>query len=230
MQDRRAWLEQQARRMVVASSSFAAAAAAAGGGAAGLGFPAAADAASQARVKAQPGLEYLEPIYELELSIGALEQGLEKGGRESWPSIGERLGKFFGGGLFSERNFYGGLGVQYMNQIVYEDAELPEYIRLDKEARFGAMEDALNGLERVKDALLASDEEAVRNAMADARSGISRWFAFVPESDRVAVADLYQKARQADANRDGKLDDAELSTLDEANRARWKRRIQVAGG
>jgi hypothetical protein len=217
--------------MVAASSASAAAAAAAAAAAGGLvGFPTAARAASQARVKVQPGLEYLEPIYELELSIGALEQGLEKGGKESWPSIGERLDKFFGGGLFSERNFYGGLGVQYTNQIAYEDAELPEYIRLDKEARFGAMEDALNGLEGVKNALLASDEEAVRSSMADARSGISRWFAFVPEADRDAVAELYQKARQADANRDGKLDDAELSTLDEVNRARWKRRIQIVGG
>jgi hypothetical protein len=214
--------------MVAAASTAAAATAIAAGGAVGL--PAAAGAASQARVKVQPGLEYLEPIYELELSIGALEQGLKKGGKESWPSIGDRLDKFFGGGLFSERNFYGGLGVQYMNQIVYEDAELPEYVRLDKEARFGAMEDALNGLERVKTALLASDEEAVRNSMADARSGITRWFAFVPEQDRVAVAELYQSARQADANRDGKLEDAELSTLDEVNRARWKRRIQVVGG
>jgi hypothetical protein len=68
------------------------------------------------------------------------------------------------------------------------------------------------------------------NGMADAKNGIDRWFELVPESDRKEVADLYVKARQADANRDGRLDDTELSRMDESSRGVWKRRIQVAGG
>jgi hypothetical protein len=198
---------------------------------------------SRVRIKTQPGLEYLEPIYELRLSIEALDQGLraarEDGTeQEGLRGIQARLEKFFGGGIFSERNFYAGLAVQYMNQIVYDDAELKEYIRLDKEARFGSMEDALNGLEAVKRALPSvlesssppKDDETVMNGMADAKNGIDRWFELVPESDRKEVADLYVKARQADANRDGRLDDTELSRMDESSRGVWKRRIQVAGG
>jgi hypothetical protein len=211
---------------------------------------AAAVSSSRVRIKTQPGLEYLEPIYELQLSINALEQGLLAVKRKEdddaddknmvLRGIQDRLERFFGGGIFSERNFYAGLAVQYMNQIVYDDAELKEYVQLDKEARFGAMEDALNGLEAVKIALSSSalasssspmdNNEAVANAMADAKNGIERWFALVPESDRKEVAELYEKARQADANRDGRLDDTELSKMDETSRDVWKRRILVAGG
>src|SRR3569832_104764 len=71
-------------------------------------------AASQARVKKQPGIEYLEPIYELQLSIQSLSKALEQASKESdsdrrtaiWSSVKSRLDKFFSGGLLSERNYY----------------------------------------------------------------------------------------------------------------------------
>lgn len=193
-------------------------------------------AASHARVKKQPGLEYLEPLYELQLSIQALSDGVKEPTR--WPSVQERLDRFFGGGLFSERNFYGGLAVQYLNQIEYDtNAELKEYIRLDREARFTYMEDALNSLETLRDALSGSrpddpprETASVTNAASDAMAAIDRWFALVPEPDRRAVADLYTSARQVDQNRDGRLDPDELANMEESTRELWKRRIKVAGG
>jgi len=187
-------------------------------------------AASQARVQKYPGLEYLEPIYELQLSVSALQSSA--GDANKWHLLKQRLEKFFGGGLFSERNYYAGVGVQYMNQMEYDKNELKEYVRLDKEARFNAMEDTLNSLEAIKNELQKDSPDAafVRSNAEAASAAISRWFANIPDADRRAVADLYIAVRKADQNRDGRLSDSELALLDETDQAVWKRRIKLVGG
>ena len=63
--------------------------------------PRQAPAAPVVRVKAYPALEYLEPIYELKLSLDAL--GPVAGDEARWPALRKRLDKFFGGGPLSER-------------------------------------------------------------------------------------------------------------------------------
>jgi hypothetical protein len=58
-------------------------------------------AAATARVTTWPGLEYLEPIYELKLSLDALNA--VAGDPSRWPALQRRMDKFFSGGLLSER-------------------------------------------------------------------------------------------------------------------------------
>ena len=57
-----------------------------------------------ARVTAYPGLEFLEPIYELKLSLDALAPVAANPQR--YPALRARLDKFFGGGLLSEKYYY----------------------------------------------------------------------------------------------------------------------------
>eukprot|EP00967_Tisochrysis_lutea_P149581 scaffold287813_cov36-Tisochrysis_lutea.AAC.4 len=75
------------------------------------------DAASvlpRANVASWPGVEYLEPIYELKLSIDALASSVTDVAR--WPAIAARLKRFFGGPL-SEQFYFRGLSQQYSNAI-----------------------------------------------------------------------------------------------------------------
>ena len=82
------------------------------------------------RVATWPSIEYLEPIYELKLSLDALQPAVAD--RAKWPALRKRLGSFFGGPL-SEQYYYPGLALQYASRIVY--ADLDEFDRVDKTER-----------------------------------------------------------------------------------------------
>jgi hypothetical protein len=195
-----------------------------------LSTPVSSMAASQARVETWPGFEYLEPIYELKLSVQALSQGADDSSK--YPLLKQRLDKFFGGGLFSERNYYAGLGVQYTGQIEYDKNELIEFIRLDKDERFNSMEDTLNSLKDLLDNLKTEspDTAEVQRCGNQAKVSLNRWFALVPADDVDRVGQLFLSARKADANRNGKLEKDELETMSEEDRNIWKKRIDLVGG
>lgn len=80
-----------------------------------LGSEAAATvAAPRPKVAAWPGVEYLEPVYVLKLSIDALALGVSDSAK--WPAIAYRLKKFFGVPL-SEQYYFRGLSQQYSNAV-----------------------------------------------------------------------------------------------------------------
>lgn len=195
-------------------------------------------ATSQARVAVWPGLEYLEPVYELQLSVTALAQAIPD--TTKWPYLQQRLDKFFSGGLFSERNYYAGLGVQYMNQVQYDKNELPEYIKLDKEERFQSMEAALQAMEVLKTHLssptptreddVAATKALLKSDVDQVQASLNRWFGLVPKQDVERVAQLYVAVRGADVDRNGRIDDQEIATLSDEDRAVWKKRIDYVGG
>lgn len=186
-------------------------------------------AASRARVKTWPSLEYLEPIYELKLSVDALQEAITDPSNNEF--VKKRLEKFFSGGLFSEKNFYAGLGVQYSLKMEYADSELDEYIRLDRDERFESMEQTLSNMNRLyKDLQANKDQKTLELDANTAKAALDRWFSLVPKQDVDRVAQLFVDARKADINRDGKLDDKELATLDETTRSIWKKRIDYVGG
>ena len=182
------------------------------------------------RIASYPSLEYLEPIFELKLSVDNLAKGTQN--KKLRPYILKRLEKFFRGGLTSERNYYSGLGIQYVNNISYDtDQELPEYIKLDKEQRLQAMESTLKFLEQLKQVLaddIDNDDLVMSNAQ-DASSSLQKWFDMIPTQDFEAVDQLFRSTRAADANRDGKLDDKELATMTETEREIWKKRVKLVG-
>ena len=186
-----------------------------------------ATAATQARVEQHPPLEYLEPIYELKLSLNALQNRVAD--ETTWPLLQKRLDGFFKGGLLSEKFYYVGLSFQYVSKIKYDKNDLQEYIRLDKEARVDAMDDALNNMEALKNDLGGTDKKAVEGDIEAAQAALNRWFSMVPQKDIEAVDTLFRATRVADVNRDGKLDAQELETLSEQDRDVWKKRVALVG-
>ena len=59
--------------------------------------------------------------------------------------------------------------------------------------------------------------------------GIERWLSLVPKADVERCDALFRATREADANRDGKLDASELATLQSADRATWEARVALVG-
>lgn len=84
--------------------------------------PAFAAAATQARVEEWPPLEYLEPVYELKLSLDSLQSRVKD--TSAWPLLQKRLEGFFKGGLLSEKFYYAGLSFQYISKIKYSKSDL----------------------------------------------------------------------------------------------------------
>jgi hypothetical protein len=195
-----------------------------------LSAPSSCSAASEARVETWPSLEYLEPIFEFQLSLQALAEVATD--ESKYPLLQQRLEKFFSGGIVSERNCYAGLGVQYMRQIQYDKNELTEYIRLDKAERFKSMEDALNDLKNLLASLKTKtqDSQVVQDYSNRAKLSLARWFALVSRSDVERVERLFGSARAADANRNGKLEKEELESMLEEDRVLWQKRIDYIGG
>lgn len=67
-------------------------------------------ATQSARVESWPGIESMEPLYELKLSLDAIVDGVKD--PKNWPYIQKRLEKFFGGFVINEKNYYMGVGVR----------------------------------------------------------------------------------------------------------------------
>mmetsp|Transcript_22733 Transcript_22733/g.26340 ORF Transcript_22733/g.26340 Transcript_22733/m.26340 type:complete len:310 (-) Transcript_22733:135-1064(-) len=189
----------------------------------------AASTQSTVRIDQYPSLEYLEPIYELKLSVDALKIGAADPSK--WKFIKKRLDKLFSGGIFSEKNYLLGLSIMYANQIKYSESELPEYIKLDKEQRLRFMEETLQNLESLTKVLGSTDinADAVQRDVDSAQTSILAWFSMVPTEDISNVDKFFKVTRIADNNRDGKLDTAELSTLSESDREMWLRRVTLFG-
>jgi hypothetical protein len=186
-------------------------------------------ATQAARVKSWPGIESLEPMYELKLSLDAMVNGLQD--PQNWPYIQKRLDKFFGGFIVSEKNFYFGVGLQYMNEIQYDKAELPNYVLLDKQARYDALERTMKNLENLKSVLAigGSDAGTVQDFAQCSQGALASWFAMIPDQDVKAVEALFVNVKKADVNRDGRLTDDELVFLSINEQEIWKRRVAKFG-
>ena len=183
-------------------------------------------ATQSARVASWPGVESLEPLYEFKLSLDAIALGVRD--RDKWPYIKKRLDAFSGGFILNEKNFFMGVGLQYMNEIQYDGAELPNYVLLDKETRFGALEQTMKNLEDLKAALAdtTSTSETVEGLAQASQSSLQAFFALVPESDVKAVEDLFVHVKKADMNGDGALSDEEIMFLPPIEQEIWKRRVK----
>ena len=180
-----------------------------------------------ARVQSYPGIEYLEPMYEFKLSVDALQSGVQD--PQKWSFVLKRLEKFFKGAILSEKNFYFGVGLQYMNDIKYDAAELPNYVLMDKESRYNALDNTMKNLEGLKAALAKQDAQLVNDYAKDAQVALASWFAMVPENDYKAVQNLFVDVKKADLNRDGRLSDEELGLLSPEERTIWKKRVEKFG-
>ena len=180
-----------------------------------------------ARVTKYPGLEYLEPIYELKLSLDALAPVAKDPSR--YPALKKRLDAFFSGGPLSEKFYYAGLSIQYIDKITYDD--LDDFVRTDKQQRAQAMEDTLQSLEACKNALGAKEPDAgmIANTALAARDGIARWLLLVPSEDLARVEQLFLAVRKADTNRNGKLESDELAALAPEDRTTWEARLALVG-
>jgi len=199
--------------------------------AADAALPTIGGAKQSARVAEWPGIDSLEPMYELKVSIDALVNGVAE--PKNWPFVEKRLDKFFQGGLFSEKNFYFGVGLQYMNDMKYDKSELPSYVILDKETRYAALEETMKSLERLKSTLSSPNASVIKDVIRDnaiaSQTALASWFALLPQGDVAAVQQLFQHVQMADTNRDGKLSDNELELLSPLEQELWKKRVKKFG-
>jgi len=179
------------------------------------------------RVAEWPGLEYLEPIYELKLSLDALVA--YAGDQARWPAIRSRLERFSSGGLLSERFYYAGLCEQYTRKIVY--ADLPDFVKADKFERQAAIVDVLEQMEQLRMVLRdASPEAAKVQGLAEAaQRAMGRWLSFVPEAQVTRVGALFAAVSRADADKNGVISDAEAAALGAEDLALWKKRVELVG-
>jgi hypothetical protein len=184
-------------------------------------------ATQSAKVAHWPGIEGLEPMYELKLSLDAMNSAVSD--PKNWPSLQKRLDRFFKGAIFSEKNFYFGVGLQYMNDIQYTPGELPNYIIMDKEARYDALDRTMKSLENLKNVLSQGDASVIEGYAQDARAALGSWLALVPETGVKAVENLFVNVKKADINRDGQLSDDELAFLSPRDQEIWKKRVDKFG-
>ena len=187
---------------------------------------------STARIQKWPGVEYLEPVYEFQLSIQALAQAAED--ESNYTGLKKRLELFFKGAILSERNLYAGLALTYSNQIKYDPQELPNYVKLDMEERFNLIEDTMVNLKNLMLSLPATPTAAYnKDNILDFANGatvsLKRWFALIPSEEVAKAMDLFEVSRSADANQDGKVDLEESEALPEEYRDIWKKRIEFIG-
>lgn len=180
-----------------------------------------------ASVSAWPGIESLEPMYEFKLSIDALQTAVND--PKNWPYVKKRLDRFFKGAILSEKNFYFGVGLQYMNDIQYTKNELPNYVVLDKQARYDALDKTMKSLEGLQKSLSSEDAKAIQDYAKDSQLALKSWFELVPEDDVKAVADLFINVKKADINRDGKLSEDEMAFLSIEQQQFWKKRVEKFG-
>lgn len=183
-------------------------------------------AAAGARVAVYPALEYLEPFYELKLSIDALASVAPQ--PERWPALRKRLDKFCGGPL-SEQYYYLGLATQYTSQIKYED--LDAFVAADRQERQQAAQSVFESLRALKAGLEAPapDASALEASAKAAQQSMARWLGLVPPEDIRRVEELLGAVRRADVNRDGRLNGDELGMLSVEQRAVWKARVALVG-
>lgn len=194
--------------------------------------PSSSFASSTARVQKWPGLEYLEPVYEFQLSVEALASAAED--ESKFPGLKIRLEQFFKGAILSERNLYAGMALTYTNQIKYDPQELPNYIKLDQQERFNLIEDTMINLKNLLVSLPTSpaatyNKDDVLDYANLATVSLKRWFALIRNEEVARAKELFEASRSADANKDGRIDWEEAQVMSEENRELWKKRIEYIG-
>ena len=188
--------------------------------------PRRASAAAAARIAAYPPLEYLEPIYELKLSLDALQAVVPEPDR--WPALKKRLQRFCGGPL-SEQYYYAGLAAQYTSKVEYSD--LDAFVTADKNERKAAIDQVIDSMRALKAGLEAPapDASALQGSVRAASQGMARWLSLVPPEDVRRVEELLGAVRRADTNRDGRVGADELGALTDEQQAVWKARVALVG-
>lgn len=191
-------------------------------------------ASSTARVEKWPGVEYLEPVYELQLSFQSIAEAAAD--ESQYAALQQRLERFFKGNIWSERNLYAGIALTYTTQIKYDPNEIQEYVRLDQQERFDLMENALDNLQSLYVSLASStadggtvNKQDVSDFASGATACMRRWFSLISKAEVEQAQALYEATRSADVNKDGKVDLEELSAVPEEYRALWKKRLDFSG-
>ena len=88
----------------------------------------------------------------------------------------------------------------------------------------------MKNLELLKNDIAAN--ESADNVKADAEAAqraLTEWFSYVPSEDVQAISKLFISVKNADADRNGRLDDIELQSLSETDRNIWKKRVDLFG-
>lgn len=179
------------------------------------------------RVRSYPGTEYLEPLYELSLSLNALSTVAAD--ENKWPSLKKRLAQFFSGGPLSEKFYYIGLSNEYVSKIEYDD--ISEFVQGDKASHtecITSVTDHMEALKKELDGTVPNADTVLAEAKA-ASASMQAWLSLAPQADVEKAAALFLATRKADADRNGKLDTAELATLSDVDRAIWKKRVDLYG-
>eukprot|EP00545_Synedropsis_sp_CCMP1620_P005764 CAMPEP_0119017830 /NCGR_PEP_ID=MMETSP1176-20130426/17823_1 /TAXON_ID=265551 /ORGANISM="Synedropsis recta cf, Strain CCMP1620" /LENGTH=237 /DNA_ID=CAMNT_0006971673 /DNA_START=112 /DNA_END=825 /DNA_ORIENTATION=- len=193
-----------------------------------------------------PSPEFLEPIYELKLSVYALvvaaAAAAEAGNNaKKWRRMKTKLDRFVSPkGMrttMSERDTYREIALKYTSRI--------QYANDDKEARLAAMDmdNALTSLESLRKALeTATTAEGDANNDAgrtihleiercarEAQRSLAAWLDRIPDEQVRTVAKLIEDVRGADNDRYGWLNGRELKALPEDEQGIWERRVELFG-
>jgi hypothetical protein len=198
-----------------------------------------------AGVKLWPPPEFLEPIYELKLSVDALEKiaagtGKDTNAAKKWLQMKTKLDRFVSPkGMrtsMSERDTYREIALEYTSRIQYTDGNIknsPTSTTMNK-----AMDNALVSLESLRKALetaLTADtvnddiEMEIERCAREARGAMADWFERIPKDQVQSVAKLIEDVRSADHDRDGWLNGLELAKLPSDERGIWERRVGIFG-
>jgi len=79
-----------------------------------------------------------------------------------------------------------------MNDIKYDSAELPNYVLMDKQARFDALDRTMKSLEGLKNSLANEDSKEIEDYAKDSQLALASWFALIPENDVNTVENLFK--------------------------------------
>ena len=131
----------------------------------------------------------------------------------------------------SEKNYYLGLSLQYQNAIKYCEDEPKDFVKMDRDKRFAAMEQVMDSHDALRKECGAAQPDPARAsaAAAAAKRGVNRWLGLVPGKDVEEAVRVFNAVRAADADRNRALSDEELATLPERDAAMWKRRVEHLG-